>query len=80
MFNATLRYYTNDERHMDYKGTLYNIANPADADYMTDNSSTKSHRPALDLYYQQNLKNEQTLAFNMVGTYNYTDNTRLDQE
>ena len=80
MFNATLRYYTNDERHMDYKGMLYNVANSADAVYMIDNSSSKSHRPALDLYYQQNLKNDQTLVFNMVGTYNYTDNTRLYQE
>lgn len=80
MFNATLRYFTNDERHMDYKGMLYNVANPADAVYMIDNSSSKSHRPALDLYYQQNLKNDQTLVFNVVGTYNYTDNTRFYQE
>lgn len=80
MLNATIRYYTNNQPHMDYKGTLYNMANPADAVYMIDKSSSKTHRPALDLYYQQNLKNDQTLVLNMVGTYNYTDNTRFYQE
>ncbi|MDR2921118.1 MAG: carboxypeptidase-like regulatory domain-containing protein [Tannerella sp.] len=80
MLNATFRYYTNNQPHWDYKGTLYNIDNTADAVYMIDNSSFKTHRPALDLYYQQNMKNDQTLVFNMVGTYNYTDNSRFYQE
>ncbi|MDR0347913.1 MAG: carboxypeptidase-like regulatory domain-containing protein [Tannerella sp.] len=80
MFNAVFRYYTNNQPHWDYKGTLYNMANPADAVYMVDNSSFKTHRPALDLYYQHDLKNEQTLVFNAVGTYNYTENSRFYQE
>ena len=80
MFSATGRYYTNDQKHWDYRGTLYNVANPADAVYMIDKTAEKIHRPALDLYYQQNLKNDQTLVFNLVGTYNYSDNTRIYQE
>ena len=80
MFNATFRYGTNNQPHQDFKGSLYNVANPADEVRMIDKSAFKTYRPALDLYYQQNLKNEQTLVFNLVGTYNYTDNTRIYQE
>ncbi|MDR1259412.1 MAG: outer membrane beta-barrel protein [Tannerellaceae bacterium] len=80
IFNATLRYYTQNRSHNDYKGTLYNMADPSDAVRMADLSSDKTHRPALDLYYQQNFKNEQTLVFNVVGTYNYTANTRIYNE
>ncbi|MDR1624835.1 MAG: carboxypeptidase-like regulatory domain-containing protein [Tannerellaceae bacterium] len=80
MFSATARYYENNTPHFDYKGSLYNKNNPADVVYMVDRSSNKTRRPALDLYYQHNLKNGQTLVLNAVGTYNYTDNARLYQE
>ena len=80
MFSSTLRYYTNDVPHQDYKGTLYNVANITDAVYMIDNGSYKTHRPALDLYYQRNMKNDQTLVINLVGTYNKTDEARFYQE
>jgi hypothetical protein len=80
IWSATLRYYTNNMPHMDYRGTLYNVADISDAVYMLDKSSSKMHRPALDLYYQQNLKKDQTLVFNLVGTYNYTDETRFYRE
>ena len=36
--------------------------------------------PSLDLYYQQNLKNDQRLIFNLVGTYIKSSNTRIYQE
>jgi len=80
MFNATFRYFTNDQSHTDFKGTLYNMANPEDMVRMIDKSANKFDRPALDLYYQQNLKKDQTLVFNLVGTYNNTDNARTYQE
>ena len=80
MFNATFRYFTNNQPHEDYKGSLYNMANVEDVVRMIDKSSYKGYRPALDLYYQQNLKNEQTLVFNVVGTFNKTDNSRIYQE
>lgn len=80
MFSATARYYGNNTPHFDYKGSLYNPDNPANVVYMIDRSASKAHRPALDLYYQHNLKNGQTLVLNAVGTYNYTDNTRLYRE
>ncbi len=80
IFSATARYWNNDQKHWDYKGTLYNMANPDDAVYMIDKSKDKNHRPALDLYYQHNLKNDQTIVLNAVGTYNSTDNNRIYQE
>ena len=80
MFSSTFRYYTSYTPHADYKGTLYNVANISDAVYMIDKTSSKFHRPALDLYYQRNMKNDQTLVLNMVGTYNSTDETRFYQE
>ncbi|MDR0843647.1 MAG: carboxypeptidase-like regulatory domain-containing protein, partial [Tannerella sp.] len=79
-FNAAFRYYTSNQPHWDYKGSLYNVANPADAVRMIDQTKEKINRPALDLYYQQLLKNNQTLVFNLVGTYNYTDNNRFYRE
>ena len=36
--------------------------------------------PALDVYYQRNLPNDQTLVFNLVGTYNKTHSDRIYQE
>ena len=80
MFSSTFRYGTNNQPHQDFKGILYNVANPADEVRMLDKSAYKTYRPALDLYYQQNLKNDQTIVFNLVGTYNYTDHTRIYQE
>ncbi|MDL2265126.1 carboxypeptidase-like regulatory domain-containing protein [Parabacteroides sp. OttesenSCG-928-G21] len=80
MFNATFRYGGNNNPHMDYSGKLYNLANQADYVEMIDRTTFKSKRPALDLYYQQNLKNDQTIVFNVVGTYNYTDQSRIYRE
>jgi hypothetical protein len=80
MFSATFRYFRNNQPHVDFYGSLYNLANNEDIVRMMDKSSYMGYRPALDLYYQQNLKNEQTLVFNLVGTYNYSDNTRTYRE
>ena len=80
MLNAALRYYDANDRHNDFTGVLYNMANPADRVKMIDNTSSKAYRPAIDMYYQENLKNSQTLVVNLVGTYNYTDNRRFYDE
>lgn len=80
MFSATFRYFTLNHPNMDYKGTLYNMADVSDAVYMVDRTATKTHRPALDLYYQRNLKNDQTLVINVVGTYNKEDVVRVYHE
>ncbi|MDR2118628.1 MAG: carboxypeptidase regulatory-like domain-containing protein [Tannerellaceae bacterium] len=80
MFNAAFRYYARNHPHLDYAGTLCNVANPADAVRMTDRSAATDRRPSLDLYYQQSLGNDQTIVLNAVGTYNYAGNTRQYRE
>jgi hypothetical protein len=79
MFNATFRYLDSKEL-FDYHGSLYDVEHPENAVSMLDNNREKSYRPALDLYYQHKLDDDQTLIFNLVGTYNYADNSRLYQE
>jgi hypothetical protein len=80
MFQATLRYHAENQPHNDYQGQLYNLANPDDRVQMLDREKNRSSRPALDLYYQENLKHDQTLVFNLVGTYHATDNNRVYTE
>jgi len=80
MFNATFRFSHDNWPHKDFIGSLYNVADPADRVHMIDNTADKGSRPALDLYYQENLKNDQTLVFNLVGTYNKSNIHRFYQE
>jgi hypothetical protein len=80
MFNATFRYYAANQPHNDYSSKLYNMDNPDDYVQMFDREKSLSSRPAFDLYYLENLKNDQTLVFNVVGTYNTTDNNRIYTE
>ncbi|MDR0844198.1 MAG: carboxypeptidase-like regulatory domain-containing protein [Tannerella sp.] len=80
MFNATFRYFSHNRPHYDYNGKIYNLANPDDYVQTVDHTKSMSYRPALDLYYQENLRNNQTLVVNVVGTYNGTDETRIYRE
>ncbi|MCD8193588.1 MAG: carboxypeptidase-like regulatory domain-containing protein [Tannerellaceae bacterium] len=80
LFNATFRMNFNNQPRYDYIGNLYNMANREDFVYVVDKSSQKYKTPALDLYYQHSLKNDQTLVFNVVGTYNYSNTHRIYTE
>ena len=80
LFNATFRYWNNHQPHWDYRGILSNLDNPDDYVDMVDLNSSDNQVPALDLYYQRNLKNDQTLVFNVVGNYNRTSSHRFYQE
>lgn len=80
LFNATFRYGHHEQPHSDFKGKLYNMAQHDDVVDMIDKSDNSFFRPALDLYYQRNLKNEQTLVFNVVGTYTNSESERTYQE
>lgn len=76
-FNAQLSYRLNDfpNAFTDRKSTLYesDITQPRS---IIDHTVEKIHSPSLDLYYQHNLKNDQLLIFNVVGTYIDTDSKR----
>ncbi|MDU1892244.1 MAG: carboxypeptidase-like regulatory domain-containing protein [Dysgonomonas sp.] len=45
-----------------------------------DHSTWRSNTPSLDLYYQRNLKNDQMIIVNLVGTYIDSRSSRLYQE
>ena len=47
---------------------------------MTDRSSSWERRPSLDLYYQRNFKNQQSLILNVVGTYMDSNSKRHYKE
>lgn len=78
--NATFGYWGYWQPHNDFRSELYNVEFPDHVTDMLDYSNENNHRPYLDLYYQQNLKNKQFLAFNLVGTYIYSDTKRTYQE
>ena len=79
LFNVRFRnnyiYIPNDFN--DRTGTIHQNDNVTN---VSDHASIYSNSPSLDLYYQRNLKNNQLLIFNIVGTYIDSKNTRTYQE
>lgn len=80
LFSASFRYWRNNSPLWNYRGSLYNVENPDDRVAMTDLKDETGDRPAIDLYYQRDMKNDQTLVFNVVGTYNGSSSLRTYQE
>lgn len=81
LFNAQFRYTLQDNPagYEDRKSKLY----ASDSDIplsIYDHTKEQNHLPALDLYYQQDMKNNQRLIFNLVGTYIKSNSTRIYQE
>ena len=89
--NTSLNYnYTNSEKSMlniafrtDVKDIPYGftdrntILHQEDKEYeVKDREQSKTHIPSLDVYYQLNLKNDQHLYFDVVGTYLKSNNQR----
>lgn len=80
-FNAQFRYNYLDfpAAYEDRRSKLYT----SDSDIplsIYDHTKERTNLPALDLYFQKNLRNGQLLIFNLVGTYIGTKNTRVYQE
>lgn len=75
--NATFRYDFSDvpNSYSDRKGSITTSYNPIPL-VVTDHGTEKYNTPALDIYFQRNLKNEQLLIFNVVGTYISSTNRR----
>lgn len=80
-FNAQLRYKLNDfpNSYEDRNTKLYSSDSSTPLS-IYDHTVEKGNSPALDLYFQRNLKNNQQLIFNVVGTYIDTDSRRIYQE
>lgn len=81
LFNATLRYNYQDtpNQFSDRKSTIHSSDNPLPLS-ITDHSTWRNNSPSLDLYYQRNLKNDQLIILNVVGTYLDSRSSRLYQE
>lgn len=62
------------------QSTLYPINNPDNSVAMKDYTSSDSKSPSLDLYVQRNLKNNQAIIVNAVGTYICTYDDRTYEE
>lgn len=79
--NTTFRfnYSDNPNAFSDRRSTLETSYNPIPL-HINDHSSEMYKTPALDIYFQRNLKNEQVLIFNVVGTYINSSNKRLYEE
>jgi hypothetical protein len=81
MFHAIVRHFLYNGPHdADYRGTVYDVAHSEDQLQMADLTKGHIRRYTPELYYQENLKNGQTLVFNLIGSYARTGNTRIYQE
>lgn len=79
MLNVTLRNNYNDTPNSfsDRESSLYQ---GEDALSISDRLSSKLRIPSLDVYYQRSMKHQQSLTFNVVGTYLNSENMRTYQE
>lgn len=80
-FTATLRNKYNNvpNQFSDRQGYVTDM-NTGVRSFLQDFSKWKSNAPSLDLYYLRNLKNKQTLIFNMVGTVIHSENSHVYTE
>lgn len=79
-FNVRFRMMFNNMPHMDNKSMVYNAANPKDFVYRTNMYHSGSIKPVLDIYWQRMMPKDQTLALNIVGTYQANKDNRLYME
>jgi len=76
LFNVTFRNNYNDtpNQFSDRNSTIYSESDTAS---ISDHSTWWNNTPSLDLYFQRNLKHDQLIIINAVGTYMDSKSTRL---
>jgi hypothetical protein len=81
MLNVNLRnnYEHTPNSFSDRESILYSSDNATPL-AISDLSSSRGNTPALDIYFQKNLKKEQFLIFNVVGTYIDSHSARTYRE
>lgn len=67
-FTATLRHSILDDDKM-ARTKQYSANDPGRITSVYQGTDSRQNLPSLDLYYSRNLKNKQTIIFNLVGTY-----------
>ena len=77
--NAAVRSGFRGEK-MNTRSLLYPIDNPTNSVAMKDFTSSDSKSPSIDIYLQRNLKNDQAIVLNTVGTYIRTYDDRIYEE
>ena len=81
LFNATLRYnYQKTPNQFSDRESIIHSSDNSTPLSILDHSTWNNNTPSLDLYYQRNLKNDQLIIFNAVGTYIDSKSTRLYEE
>ncbi|MDR0865343.1 MAG: carboxypeptidase-like regulatory domain-containing protein [Candidatus Symbiothrix sp.] len=81
IFNIKLRNNFTDipNNFMDRTGVIY-YSDSNDPLFLSEHSTERINSPAIDIYYQQNLKNKQILIVNLVGTHINTRTSRSYME
>lgn len=79
-FNATVRYYGNSNPNMDFISQSFWNHSPLRKIDMKDFNSSNYNNPSVDVYYQEKLKNDQTLTFNIVYSKRLSDVERTYTE
>lgn len=79
MLNVQARMYYDNFLHNDYMGVLTN-SDTGERFKMKDLNSSLSINSSLDLYYQRNLKKDQLIMFNVVGTITPSSSERTYTE
>jgi hypothetical protein len=78
-FNARFRYNFNSlPFSANDRNSMLTVENETSSIY--EHASEKNHLPALDVYFQRHLKNNQLLIFNVVGTQIQSDYSRVYHE
>lgn len=66
--------------HINTVSDLYPIDKPHSRVRMSDYKADKGYRPAIDVYVQRELRNQQAVILNVVGTYIRSNNQRDYEE
>ena len=70
LFNVRLRYRDEHVPNGSYdRNAIMHSSDSSKPLNIVDHSTWESDSPSLDLYFQKNLKNDQLIMFNVVGTY-----------
>jgi hypothetical protein len=81
MLSITLRdsYNHVPNQFSDRQGTV-NMSNTTEVTSLKDLSSWRGNTPSADIYFQRNIKNDQLILFDVVGTYIKSNNTHTYTE
>lgn len=81
LFNARFRNRNDDTPHsFDDRNSIITSSDGSEPLEVVNHSTWKSNAPSLDLYFQKNLKKDQLLILNVVGTYIDSKSSRLYTE